>query len=49
MKQLRIYVAIIDLIHFLYWQWLVLDAKTCAEMPQIKEYKRKLADKHKHW
>ena len=35
------------LFELIYWLWLELEANTCAEMPQVKEYKRQLAKKHK--
>ncbi len=39
--------SIFQVLKFIYWLWLELDARTMAEMPQVKYYARKKADKYR--
>ena len=43
---MKIYNFLPFAIKYLYWQYLKLDAETCAEMPQVKEYRRRKAEKY---
>ncbi len=35
------------ILNFFAWLWLVVDEKTCAELPQVKHQKKKKAEKYK--